>query len=147
MSTRYPVVSTRLSSEALAVVRRTAAARRETLSVHVRAALTALSNGDAEAGTMVFAQLLKLLGLPDNASASQVREAVQAALDEALGPETADPLAAAPEPPVALTTLSRLSTSDRASLAKRGIATEAQFQAAKAAMPRSPSKTTKAKAK
>ncbi|MEI9940047.1 MAG: hypothetical protein WDO69_22735 [Pseudomonadota bacterium] len=129
--------STRLSAEALQAVRGQAARRGINVSTLLGQAIALLSVSAADPDNKLAA-VAKLLGLEPDASADEIVEAIGALAEPAAA---TDPLAAAPEPPpVALTTLSRLSTSDRASLAKRGIATEAQFQAAKAAMPRSPSK-------
>ena len=75
--------------------------------------------------------LLKLLGLPSDATTQQVQKAVDHLLS-ALAPADADPLESDAEPaPPATLAWARLSAADKARAAKRGITTAAQFEAAK----------------
>jgi len=152
-ASRTEILSARVTPAARAALYLMASKRKQTISAVLLGALDTITDAGSTAPTRDQVATLKAvcsaLGLPSDVAAETLKSAFAALLEAAATPEpsNADPLAATAEPPPQPNAhFAKLSADQRASLAKRGITTLAQFNAAKAALVRrTPSKPTKAK--
>jgi hypothetical protein len=92
------VLSTRVNNAHLGRVRAAAAAKHQTLSTYMSAALLAASTGQDAAADDLIDQIITALGLPHDATKEQLQEALGAVYDQVHGPYESDPTAEAADP-------------------------------------------------
>lgn len=119
------VIATRVTSEQLQATTAAARARGQTLSAALREACVTLLSAAGVDPVAKLAAVAKLLGLPRDASADDI---IQAIGELAPAPETPpDPLASGAEAPPETSAFSRLSPHERVRAAALGITNDAQL--------------------